>query len=437
MSGITVFPSMGPGKAWHATTVLTLGLSLVCGLPSYLGIAALGPAGKPGALLFLGALLWWVWVQLQRPFPMSARINPVRLIFFMFLAAILLSYALSTFSAIPTREGGLADGGLLKALSWSGIVLVASDGISDRGRLLTMCRRVVLIASLMALLGLAQLWSGQSLVSTINIPGLATDTTFDNIQSRAGFTRAAATASHPLEYATVLSMALPVACVLATYDVERARLRRWTPVVLIALAGWLSVSRSALVGLFIGLAVLALSWTRKARVLAVIAATAGFLATYLFVPGMIGTIRGLFLGLGNDSSANSRTNSLVVALDIAGRGSPLGRGFGTFLPEYQILDNQYLGLFIETGVIGLLTFISLIAAGAFCCLRVRKKTADPLLRNVSYGIFASVLSGAVTAAFFDALAFPISAAFLFLFIGLAGAIWTIAGTTSDTSVKAP
>jgi len=207
--------------------------------------------------------------------------------------------------------------------------------------------------------------------------------------------------------------------------------------VLIALAAWLSVSRSALIGLFIGLAVLALGWTRRTRILAVLTATAALIATYFFVPGMIGTIRGLFLGLENDSSANSRTNSLVVALDIAGRGSPLGRGFGTFLPEYQILDNQYLGLFIETGVIGLLTFISLIAAGAFCCLRVRKKTADPLLRNVSYGIFASVLSGAVTAAFFDALAFPISAAFLFLFIGLAGAIWTIAGTTSDTSVKAP
>lgn len=433
--GTSVFLPSDSRNGWHATTVLTIGLSLVCGLPSYLGIAALGPAGKPGVLLFLGALLWWIWLHLQRPFPVFAGQNPVRLIFFIFLFVILLSYAISSFSALPTREKGLADGGLLKALSWAGILLLACDGVTDRERLVAICRRVVFIASLMALLGLMQMWSGQSLVSTINIPGLAPDSTFDNIQSRAGFTRAAATASHPLEYATVLSMALPVACVLATRDLGRRGVRRWTPVVLIALAAWLSVSRSALIGLFIGLAVLALGWTRRTRILAVLTATAALIATYFFVPGMIGTIRGLFLGLENDSSANSRTNSFAVAWDIASRGSPVGRGFGTFLPEYQILDNQYLGLFLETGIIGALVFILLITAACVCCLTVRRNVSDELLRNISYAVVAAITSGAVTFGFFDALAFPISAAFMFFFLGVAGAIWQIRIVSPGASQK--
>ncbi|HJW01470.1 MAG TPA: hypothetical protein VJ617_20460, partial [Arthrobacter sp.] len=196
---------------WDATSVLTAGLVLTFAIPSYLSIPALGPAGKPGTLWFLGALLWWVWSQLQRPFPVSSGRQPVRLMFFILLGVIMVSYSLSNFVGMPTRETGLADGGVLKALSWAGILLIANDGAADRERLLTLLRRTALIGGLMASLGLVQFWSGQSLVSSIYIPGLTLDSGFDNVQSRGGFTRAAATASHPLEYGTVLCMSLPIA----------------------------------------------------------------------------------------------------------------------------------------------------------------------------------------------------------------------------------
>lgn len=422
-------------RGWDATSVLTAGLILTCAIPSYLTIPALGPAGRPATLWFLGALLWWVWSRLQRPFPVSAEQHPVRLMFFLLLGVILVSYSLSNFVGIPTREAGLADGGVLKALSWAGVLLIANDGVADRERLLTMLRRVALIGALMATLGLVQFWSGLSLVSSIYIPGLTADTGFDNVQTRAGFTRAAATASHPLEYGTVLCMSLPIAIALALNDVQRSRIARWYPVAVISAAALLSISRSALIGVIAGVAILALSWSRAARIRAVIVAVAALVVTYLFVPGMVGTIRGLFVGLGEDTSAASRTSSYAVALEMAGRTSLVGRGFGTFLPEYRILDNQYLGMLIEIGTIGLIAFLAMIVTGLACCLLARRKFRDPLLRHLSYAVFASLTAGAITFAFFDALTFPMAAVFMFFLLGISGAIWKMSKQEEPTSLS--
>lgn len=421
-------------RGWDAVSVLTIGLVLTCAVPSYLTIPALGPAGKPGTLWFLGALLWWIWSRLQRPFPVNTGRHPVRLMFFIVLGVVLVSYSLSNFVGIPIREVGLADGGVLKALSWAGVLLIANDGISNRERLQILLRRTALVGGLMATLGLVQFWSGQSLVSAIYIPGLMADANFDNVQTRSGFTRAAATASHPLEYGTVLSMSLPIAVALALNDSQRGRIARWFPVAAISAAALLSISRSALIGVITGAAILAISWSKRARITALVLAVAALGFTYIFVPGMVGTIRGLFIGLGEDTSAASRTSSYAVALEMAGRSFYIGRGFGTFLPEYRILDNQYLGLLIEIGIFGLLAFLGMIAAGLLCSQLAKRRLTDPVLGNLSHAVLASLSAGAVTFAFFDALTFPMAAVFMFLLLGIAGAFWRISHQSATTSL---
>jgi O-antigen ligase len=147
---------------------------------------------------------------------------------------------------------------------------------------------------------------------------------------------------------------------------------------------------------------------------------------YLLVPGMVGTVRGLFTGLPEDASAASRTNSYSAALEVAARTPLVGRGLGTFLPEYKILDNQYLLLLVELGVVGLVSFILLIAAGIYCCERARRQFTDPLMKQLNVAVMASLTAGAITFAFFDAFSFPMSAAYMFLMLGIAGALWRIA-----------
>lgn len=419
-------PSRPKTSRWDAVSVLTAGLIITCAIPSYVTVPALGPAGKPGTAWFLGALIWWGWSQLQRPVPIKLGRQPVRFFLLIFIGIVLCSYGVANFVGLPSREAGLADSGLLRVFSWAGILLIANDGIADSAKLVRLLRRVAWVGGVMALLGLVQFWSGESLIPISMFPGTGVDPGYDNIQTRAGFTRAAGTAAHPLEYATVLCMSLPIALTLAMHDLHQRWFSRWFPVLSISAAAILSVSRSALVGVVIGAAILAVSWPKRVRVGAFIVALGALAGTYFLVPGMIGTIRGLFVGLGEDSSVASRTNSAAVVAEFFERNTILGRGLGTFLPDYRILDNQYLGLLIEVGPIGLLAFFALITAGVLCCFSASRTFLNPLYRNLSYGILASLVAGTVTFAFFDALSFPMAALFMFLLLGLSGAIWRIA-----------
>lgn len=85
----------------------------------------------------------------------------------------------------------------------------------------------------------------------------------------------------------------------------------------------------------------------------------GLFATIIFiiVPGLIGSLSALFTTAGNDASVKSRTDSYDLAEWFINQSPILGRA-GTFMPKYRdILDNQYLMLLIETGLVGVLVFV--------------------------------------------------------------------------------
>ena len=99
--------------------------------------------------------------------------------------------------------------------------------------------------------------------------------------------------------------------------------------------------------------VLSLSWNARQRFQAL-----GFLAVvstvlYVTVPGLLGAITGLFSNAGQDPSISSRTGSYDIAGAFISESPLVGKGFGTFLPKYWILDNAYLGMTIEAGLLGL------------------------------------------------------------------------------------
>jgi O-antigen ligase len=104
----------------------------------------------------------------------------------------------------------------------------------------------------------------------------------------------------------------------------------------------------------------------------------------------------------------------------------MGRGFGTFLPAYVIVDNQYLGLLVELGIAGLAAFLGLIAAGAYCASRARRMAGDDSLRQTSQAMLASIVAAGIAYGFFDALSFPMAAGLMFVLLGTAGALYRIA-----------
>jgi len=145
----------------------------------------------------------------------------------------------------------------------------------------------------------------------------------------------------------------------------------------------------------------------------------------LLVPTMLGSIFGLFSAIGDDGSAQSRSGSYGLAMEFVDRYPVFGRGFSTFLPSYRILDNQYLGLLIETGVVGLLSFGALVVTAVVTARRARRLAPDTVTREIGQALTASIVAGAAGLALFDGIGFPMSASVFFLLLGISGAYYRL------------
>lgn len=413
------------GAGADGVTLLTVYVVVLIAVPSRLVFAPLGGAGSPAAVVGLGCLAWWMWFHLQRPEPTGAGFQPVRCAFIVLGFAFLASFVAAMMRPIEGLEFSGAQLGMVLLASWAGVLLVANDGIPDADRLLVLARRLVAAGGAMATLGVLQFVTGQTLVDNISIPGLSANHHLFGLTMREGFTRPSGTATHPIEYGAVITMILPLALGLAMSDTARPALRRWYPAVLLVVSVPLSISRSSLLSAAIGCIVIAISWPPATRRLAAGAATLLTVVVYVTIPGMLGSLLGLFTSIGGDSSALSRTGSYPIAAEFFQKSPLFGRGFSTFLPSYRILDNQYLGLLIEVGLVGLISLLALILTAFVCAIRARRSSSRAVDKQVAQGIAASVAAGASSLALFDGLAFPMSAGLFFLMLGLAGATYRI------------
>jgi hypothetical protein len=207
---------------------------------------------------------------------------------------------------------------------------------------------------------------------------------------------------------------------------------------LILLAAVLCVSRSAIIGLVLGTLVLGRRWPSAVRRVAVVVIPLFVIGIGMMVPGMVGTLSGLFTGAGGDSSVQSRTGSYTIAWSFIERSPWIGRGFGTFLPQYRILDNEYLLLFIEVGVVGVLCFIGLMLSGILSSERYRSSAPGVQHAQLAQALKASIVVGSGSFAFFDGMSFPIGSGLLFLLVGIAGAASRLtASTSAPGEVAAP
>ena len=412
--------------AADAVTALTVFLGLQLAIPSALRIPALGGIGYLAALWALCLGLWWCWGRLRNGLAATSVYNPIKACSFGLLASVILSYACAMRRPLPPLEASQADLGVARILVALSIVLIASDGVIAWERFLTLLRRTALAGGLLAALGLVQFLTKRSLTESISIPGFIMSDTYSAVVERAGFVRPNGTAMHPLEYASALSVILPIALTLAIYDKDRPAIRRWGPAWIILAAMILSNSRSAYLGLIIGVVVLAAGWNNVTR-LRIFGAILALLTTvFLTVPGMLGTIRGLFIYIDEDPSTKSRTTSYEMVLQFFHQSPFVGRGFGTFLPGYRILDNQILLILIEIGLIGMAILLALIISAALGPWMVRRNFLPGLQREAGRAITAGVLGGVSLLFFFDAFTFPISFGIWFLIVGLSGAYWNLA-----------
>ncbi|MGV1005755.1 MAG: O-antigen ligase family protein, partial [Candidatus Nanopelagicales bacterium] len=405
-------------------SILSLYLVLLIAIPAGLTFPAFGAAGRPAQLFGLLMLAWWGLDFLTRSSRVRRPASAVRLALASFLFAMGLGYLQAVTRPISGLEISSTDRGLLLVLSLAGVFLAAADAIPNRARLDDFLFRLSIAVALFALLGLMQFATGRVLINMISIPGLGHVEGSGDLGSRGGFFRPSATALHPIEFGAVLGVGLAIVLHVAMYTQRGAAALRWGAVVLVGLAIGTSGSRSAYIGAGLVMAMMVPAWPRRVRhnsyVLIILAVTASVVLTPSFLRSMFE----LFAG-GPDDSVASRTDSYDLVFYFISRYPLFGRGLGTLLSQYRIMDNQYLGTWIETGTVGVLSLAGLSLCGVVTAEAARRRSPDVEYRQLGRALSAAVVVSGISWLFYDGMGFPINAGTAFLALGLVASLHRI------------
>ncbi len=427
----------GPTSGRDATGWLVLLLVLLMLLPAALVVPGAGSVGRPAVLLCLVFAAWWVVSRLH---PGLARPGgqPLRWAALAFAASTLASYAVAYRRGMPPVEAAGADAALLGVSALLGVLLLAADGIGTRRRLDQLVQALVLTAAGTALVGWVQIASGVDVSAYLVPPGLTLHSDLVGFRPRGdGFLQVAATTSHYIEFSAVMAMAVPYAVHVARFAPGRRRRRLgWVCVVVCAAVVPATLSRTGVLALLTGLAVTALAWSWRHRYQALVAAAALTGALMVVRPGLLGTLRSLFLQGSQDPSIQGRLDDYpVVAAYFAARPW-LGRGPGTFVPDlHPILDNQWLGTLVSTGLVGVAALAGVHLTAIALAVATWRRACTERDRHLCAVLVSSQVIAVVCGFTFDSLGFGTFATLVFLLAGTSGAFWRLHRRPTDRSVE--
>ncbi|MDQ2584271.1 O-antigen ligase family protein [Saccharothrix yanglingensis] len=389
------------------------------------------PMTLPPALvvaLLLGVL--WLSAQMVDTLGIGKGRNALRTAVAIYLAMHLATYAVATRRWLPTDELTVADSSMVRIVATISVAIFACDAVRTRERLDRVLKLVLACSGMIAFVGLVQFGAGVDLASYVSLPGLRVqENAYSAMESRSIFRRPTGTTNHPIEFGLVCAMAVPLGAhyVFHARDHGEPQLRWWLCLALVGLGALTALSRTAILGMAVSGIVLVATLPRRRKLTVSVLGLGFFLGASLVVPGLFGTIRGMFANIEDDPSVKARTADYEAAADQIDLNPLLGRGFGTFLPtKYTILDNQFLLTLIENGYLGLFALIGMFLAACYATFRTRFLTRDEGLRGLASCLLAAVLVGGIASATFDLLSFGVATGMVFTMIGLSGAALRIA-----------
>lgn len=401
-------------------------IAIAIAIPGYLLFEPLGALGYPATIVAASTPLLYVLARLL-PGYLADGFQPMRLALLALAVAGLVSYAAGLVRALSPVETTSSIRALITYLSFIGLGLLVVDGVRDRRHLDRLLGFIVLGATVLAVLGIVQFFTGVNPDQYIHVPGLVLqdqDITVD----RSMFTRVQGTALHPIEFGVVLALALPVAVHYAMHGIAgRPPSRwRWLPVLLLLVATPMSVSRSSILGITVGMAFLALTWSWRTRLKALWLGLLLAVAMRAAFPGLLGTVRGMFTSVDEDPSIEGRTKDYPIIAEMFEQDPWLGRGIGTFIPiEHFFVDNQYLMTVVTGGLVGLVSLLAVFVVAISLGRGVFHHAEDPAARSLGMALAAASVVSLATWATYDGLAFRVNAGNAFIIFGALGALWRL------------
>jgi hypothetical protein len=247
---------------------------------------------------------------------------------------------------------------------------------------------------------------------------------------RAGRVRAYASAQHSIALGAALAMLVPLAVYLARRDGQH---RWWIAAALLLIGVLATVSRTAILMLLVeGIVLLALKPREVRRMLPLL--LPALVAVQFAMPGTLTSLKTAFFPEGGIIAQQQSGAGTYGSGRIADLGPGLkewsarpiqGQGFGSRITNLSdpkvnapILDNQWLGLLLEVGALG-------VAAFGWMIIRAVRRLGRIARRDVSSeGSLAAALAASIAAfgvgmVTFDAFSFIQVTFLLFILLGLA------------------
>lgn len=474
-----------PARAYVASAALALAVlavAAVVGKPTYVaaGVAGLLILGATFRLLtswrfMVGALLLCIlFVPIGRyglPVTLPFQFEPYRFL----LAVVALAWIASLLaeaSTVNLARTGLR-GPMLAIVASIVLSVVANLGaIHDRGLTTDVLFKLSFFASffiLALLLGsLLRTWDDVDMAVKILVGGAAVVAFFTLVENKTGFNvfdhlqqgfpllrfdpsgvptnlevrgsgfRVYGPAQHPLALGAALVTIIPVGVYLGF----RTRSRLWWGALgLITLAALATVARTAVMMLMVESVMLVC--LKPAILRRIWWAIPPFLVVVnLAVPATLGTLKASFFPKGGliaqqstnpGGDASNRVSDLGPGLHESTRTPFFGQGWGTRVPQRldptktrRILDDQWLGVLLEAGWVGVLAWLWFFARNVRLLSGAALRDATP--RGWLYaGLASSILGFAVGMYTYDAFGFPQATLLMFVMVGLGIAARSLEG----------
>ena len=405
--------------------------------PSDSVIKAIGGDGFVAALVAYILFLLWVSATLfSLHNPLDYR-YPVRIALCALWLVSLASYALMKRATLSVTDLTGADRWLLQLAGVSGVILVAAEGLRSEEDIRRVLRALMWGGAFCGIVAALQFWLKLDITPYLRgLPGFSPNQAdaaiYGAIGTRGGINRVTGTAIDPIELGVVAGMLLPLAVYLAMHDTVRSKVMRWLPVFCIALAIPTSVSRSAILSAGVALGVLIVALPPAQRLIGIGAGLLSVIAVFMTAHGLLGTLRTFFLAGTSDSSIAHRVGNYAYVEQVVRQAPWFGQGGGTYIVgEIHILDNQYLTMAIELGLVGVLVLLFFLLWPALSALAARGRTTDPRLRELCAALAGAELAATLCSGTFDSLSFPMFVYAQALVLGLIGAIWLLINRDSE------
>lgn len=420
-------PTLRPFR--DATGVVVVAVLLAYLLPTQLVFLPLSSLGRPGLVVGLGLLIWWLVTRLHPELATHGR-QPMRWALLGYLAALGASYLAGQLRGLPALEQNGADRAILATLAGGGIMLAVADGVLNRERIERILRWLCWASSGMALVALGQFALRIDLTVYMRLPPLLVfqrDPVGFDARGGGGLVRVAGTAGHYIEFSVLMVIGLLIAIHLARFAPSRRSRQLFGALAMVQAAVIpISLSRTGVLALAAAILLLLVAWPLRTSFNVLALGLVLAVVIQVVRPGLLATLRALILVGNRDPSVQGRLEDYDYVRPYF-EGRPwFGRGVGTWLIErYQLLDNQWLLSLVTTGIVGTAALALLLLTGIFVAVRVRMCSSDAADRDLAVTLAVAIAVAGVTAATFDALHFSTYRVALFLLLGLVGALWRI------------